>query len=311
LYYFDESEVRFLTQELLPRARSEPVDERLRGWNWNQSPLKPYSYEIQLSVWEIASRTCPTNRDVWIRRNVLKRSVPTTIYIVKGIIIHRMISNIFKYAKKLVYLGEIDDLRKKLIDKAMSIYDDEVSGFKQHINVDEVDKGFREFCKQVAIHTSISIENKLYEVRAKYPFLDEEGVVNLVFPFSVELIIDGSFLGLSRYLRADASWMFGGLVYDVKTGYKLEWHKIQIAGYALAIESFYERPVDVGALIYVNPSPYGLNIVKDLFLITDNLRSKFIEIRDELQMLLLKNKEPPLPENCPKSCIFRKYCLGE
>ncbi len=311
MYYLDEAEVRFLTHELLPYVRSNPVDERLKGWNWHQSPLKPYSYEVPLSVWEISARICPTNRDVWIRRKVLKRSVPTTPYIAKGIIIHRIIQSIFKEAKKNIYLGNIDGLRDKLLAKGMSIIEDELGGMKRYMEIRGFDEEVRRFGKEVAYYTVTSIESKLLEVRAKYPFIDEEGLVNLVFPFSVELVIDGRFLGLSSYLRADASWMFGGLVYDVKTGYKYKWHKLQIAGYALAIESFYERPVDIGAIIYVNMAPHGIRVEKELFPITDDLRSRFVELRDELQMMLLKDKEPPLPEKCPKYCLFRKYCLGE
>jgi len=282
----------------------------LRGWNWHQSPLKPYSYEILLSVWEIASRICPTNRDVWIRRKVLKKSIPTTPYIAKGIVIHRIIASLFKEAKKNVYLGQLDSLRDRLISKGMSIVEDELGSMSKYVDLKGFSDEIREFGKEISKYVAVSIENKIMEVRSKYPFIDEEGLVNLVFPFAIELIIDGRFLGLSSYLRADASWVFGGLVYDIKTGYKLKWHKLQLAGYALAIESFYERPVDIGVVIYVNRGLQGLKIEKEIFPITDDLRSKFLELRDELQMMLIKDKEPPIASNCPKYCLFRKYCYG-
>ncbi len=311
VYYLDQAEIRFLTHELLPRVRNNPVDERLRGWNWHQPPLKPYSYEVPLSVWEVAARICPTNRDVWIRRKVLRKSIPTTPYIVKGIIIHRIISSLFKKAKKNIYMGNIKGLREKLVEYGKEVIEKEINNMARYIDLENLAEDLKEFGGEIVEYLSIGIENRVIETRAKYPFLDEEGLVNLAFPFAVELIIDGKFLGLSSYLRADASWIFGGIVYDVKTGYKQRWHRIQVAGYALAIESFYERPVDIGAVIYVSSSRSGLKIEKDFFPITDDLRSKFLENRDELQMMLLRNKEPPVADKCSKHCLFRRYCYGE
>jgi len=310
IYYLDQAEVRFLTHELLPRIRSNPVDERLRGWNWHQPPLKPYTYEIPLSVWEVAARICPTNRDVWVRRRIIKRSVPTTPHIAKGIIIHRIISGLFKEAKKNVYLGMYRGLREKLVNRGAEIIEEEIKNMSRYVDLSRSIDEIRGFGSEIIEYLAISIENKVLEVKAKYPFLDHEGLVNLVFPFAVELAIDGRFLGLSRYLRADASWIFGGIVYDVKTGYRQRWHRIQVAGYALAIESFYERPVDIGGVIYVSRSRGGLRIEKDFFPITDDLRSRFLENRDELQMMLLKDKEPPVADKCPKTCLLHRYCHG-
>jgi len=101
----------------LPRARDHQVDDRLRGWNWFDSPIRPYSNELLLPVWDVACSICPTRRDAWIRHKVLKKSVPTTIHQAKGFIIHKLISSMFLKAKKLVYLG-YEDLREELIKSA-------------------------------------------------------------------------------------------------------------------------------------------------------------------------------------------------
>jgi CRISPR-associated protein Csa1 len=310
LYYLDEQEVRFLTHELLPRVRTSPVDERLRGWNWHESPVKPYSYKMPLSVWEIANRVCPTNRDVWIRRKLLRKSIPTTPYIAKGIIVHKVVSGLFKEAKKRVYLGDLDGLADILVEKGRSIAEDEASSMSKYVDLKDQMEEIMRFAKEISRYEATNIMARIMRVKSKYPFIDEESLVNLVFPFTVEMVIDGSFLGLSKYLRADAAWVYGGLVYDIKTGMKLQWHKLQVAGYALAIESFYERPVDIGVVVYVNMAPTGLRIEKDFFPITDDLRARFLELRDELQMMLLNDKEPPVASNCPRTCLFRKYCHG-
>ncbi|MGC8933480.1 MAG: CRISPR-associated protein Cas4, partial [Candidatus Methanodesulfokora sp.] len=81
-----------------------------------------------------------------------------------------------------------------------------------------------------------------------------------------------------------------------------------VAGYALAFESFFEMPVDIGCVVYVSEVPEGLRVSRDFFLITDDLRSRFLEKRDELQMMLLKDKEPNRAERCPKNCLFSDIC---
>jgi CRISPR-associated protein Csa1 len=47
MYYLDLIEIKRLTRDLLPRARDHQIDDRLRGWNWFDSPIRPYSSELQ------------------------------------------------------------------------------------------------------------------------------------------------------------------------------------------------------------------------------------------------------------------------
>ncbi|ADV65292.1 type I-A CRISPR-associated protein Cas4/Csa1 [Desulfurococcus mucosus] len=312
MYYLDHAEVRLLSQDLLPRVRLNPPDERLRGWNWSQSPVKPYTRDIPLSVWEVAARTCPTNRDVWLRRKLLRKNMPSSLVMVKGVVIHRVVQALFKEARRSIYLGQLSDLRERLVEKGRAVTEDELGSFSRQVDTGQLADELRALSSEVSKYIATVIESHLLEARSKYPYIDEDSLASLVFPFAIELPIDGSLLGLSPNLRADASWIFGGLVYDIKTGERQWWHRLQIAGYALAIESFYERPVDIGAVIYVNYSSRtgGLRIEKDFFIVSDDLRSRFLEYRDELQMMLAGNKEPPVAEACPRWCLFREHCLG-
>jgi CRISPR-associated protein Csa1 len=306
MYYVDPVEVKKLSRDLLPASRERPVDERLRGWNWFQSPLRPYSSEVPLGVWEIASSICPTGRDVWIRHKVLRRSVPTTPQIAKGIVVHRLVSSMFLKAKKMVYMGKYE-LRDDLITESEGIVERELENMRKYVKLPD-EEGLRGFCRRIARWEATRIEGKVMEVRAKYPFLNEESLVQIAFPVATELAIDGSLLGLSQYLRADAAWIFGGILFDVKTDRKEDWHRIQLAGYALAFESFFEMPVDIGCVVYVSEVPEGLRVFRDFFLITDDLRSKFLERRDELQMMLIREDEPKRAERCPKYCLFSDMC---
>ncbi len=310
MYYLDLIEIKRLTRDLLPRAREQQIDERLRGWNWFESPIRPYSSELLLPVWDIACSICPTRRDAWIRHKILKRSIPTTVHQAKGFIIHKLISSMFLKAKKLVYLG-YEDLRDELVRDAEQITMRDISDMQKNIEFSERDvNDLRDFCKQIARWQATRIESKILEVKAKYPFLNEESLVQLSFPIATEVIVDGSLLGLSKYLRADAAWMLGGIVFDIKLGRKEEWHRLQVAGYALAFESVFERPVDIGCTVYVSKVGNSIKIDRDFYVISDYLRSSFLEKRDELQMMLLKDSEPDVASSCPKYCVFRGFCFG-
>lgn len=307
VYYLDVLEVKKLTRDLLPKIRSAGVDERLRGWNWFESPVRPYSSELLLPVWEIATDICKTRRDAWLRHKVLGKSVPTSVHQAEGFVIHRLISKLFLKAKKLAYLAE-SNIREKLMEEAEKTAKEEIEALGKSVEFKNLDK-LKSFCMKIAEWESARIESRYLDVVAKYPFASEENIVELVFPIAPELIVDGSFLGLSRYLRADAAWILGGMVFDIKLGKKEEWHRLQVAGYALSLESVFERPVDVGCTVYVSRVGKALKVERDIYAISDYLRAEFLERRDELQMMLLNEKEPEIAENCPKNCIFREYCL--
>ncbi len=305
MYYLDMIEIKRLTRDLLPRVRGG-VDDRLRGWNWFDSPVRPYSSELLLPVWEIACSICPTRRDAWIRHKVLRKSLPTTPQQAEGFIVHRLISALFLKAKKLAYLG-CEDLRDELMVEAERIIADEIEQIEKYVKLPKTDE-LAEFCRRLAKWQITRIEGKYLDVKVKYPFASEESIVQLAFPVSPEVIIDGSLLGLSKYLRADAAWMLGGIIFDIKLGRKENWHRLQVAGYALAFESVFERPIDVGCTVYVSRFGSSIKVERDFYVISDYLRSEFLEKRDELQMMLLRDEEPAKADRCPKNCVFREHC---
>ncbi len=55
-----------------------------------------------------------------------------------------------------------------------------------------------------------------------------------------------------------------------------------MAGYALAFESIFERPVDIGCTVYVSKAGDKIKIDRDFYIVDDYLRSSFLEKRDEL-----------------------------
>lgn len=310
MYYLDEIEYKLLIHDLLPQTRQNPVDERLRGWNWYQPPLRPYSFELQLPIWEIAGSICPTHRDVWIRRRILRKKLFTTSRQAEGVVIHKAVSYVFKKAKKLIYTGDLSCIRDSILDDAEKMIEAEIEYIK-NLSEDLETGSLKKFANNVVEWETQRIISRINDVKAKYPYIDEEGLVSLAVPLSLELPVDGRLLGLSSMLRVDASWLPGGIVFEVKTGYRDYSHKLQVAGYAIALESIYERPVDIGVVVYVGRTHDGIRVNREIFIVDDDLRSEFLERRDEIQMMLLKDKEPGIPEKCPRRCLFRRICLGE
>lgn len=309
MYYLDSVEVRRLSKGLLPRARENPVDERLRGWNWSEEPIRPYSDEHLLPVWEVACSLCPTKRDFWIRRFVVRKSIPTTSHMGRGFVVHRVVSRLFTEAKRMVYMGRVE-LREELEKAGARIAEEEVKQISSYISLgDKEREDLLEFCGAVVRWEATRIESRVQEVVAKYPYINEESIVQLAIPVSTDIIVDGSLLGLSRYCRADASWAYGGIIFDVKLGKRERWHRLQTTGYALILEALFERPVDIGCTVYVSKAGRrGIKVERDFYVIGDALRSEFLERRDELQMMLIRGREPPVADSCPKGCLFWGVC---
>jgi CRISPR-associated protein Csa1 len=306
MYYLDEVEIKKLTKDLLRRTKESPVSEALRGWNWAEEPLRPYSDTLLLPVWEVATDICPTRRDVWLRRE-LRKSIPTSFTQARGFVIHHLVSFIFQKAKKFVYQGNLE-FYDELKEMAEEELERSIENISKDVKMSDNSMNFlRDFGKRIISWETRRIGTKIEEVLSKYPYLNEETLVNLALPVVTEMIVDGSLLGLSKCLKMDATNLFGGIIFDLKVGRKEEWHKVQVAGYALAFESFFERAVDIGCVVYVNFVNNRIKVEREFFIISDKLRSSFLERRDYIQMMLLRKKEPKVAEKCPQNCIFKGW----
>jgi CRISPR-associated protein Csa1 len=98
----------------------------------------------------------------------------------------------------------------------------------------------------------------------------------------------------------------------MKTGKEQEFHRLTLAGYALAFESAFERPVDFGMLAYPRfiedrPVPY---VLRRVYPIDDELRLRFLQMRDRKLEIISKQLDPGLPARCPSSCSYIEICHG-
>jgi CRISPR-associated protein Csa1 len=121
-----------------------------------------------------------------------------------------------------------------------------------------------------------------------------------------EYMVNGSLLGLSRNLRVDALFP-GSIVAEFKYGLDREDYEVTLAGYAMALESFLEIPVDYGVIVVVNGSDTPRISARPVY-ISNTLRQRFIEARDEAVDIILSEVPPEKPLQCPATCPFKEFC---
>jgi len=142
-------------------------------------------------------------------------------------------------------------------------------------------------------------------------FLSKDSLVYLVTPFHVEFPVDGSLIGLQQNIRVDAFVPSIQLIAEMKTGKYRRAHELSLAGYALAVESQYEIPIDFGYLCYVSVYGGSVNPNCRLMQITDSLRSEFLEVRDRVAQAIEDGMDPGLPKKCDNNCPYLSYCMGK
>jgi CRISPR-associated protein Csa1 len=266
---------------------SDPVEEDLRGWNWFREPLKPRAY-LGLGVSEVAYTYCPTRRDVWLRRVVGERGEPSRPMLL-GRLIHEVFRESLRSAMRLNYSWmPAEEVGYRLI--AGSEAEAERIASKPEY--------------EPLGGEAVEIAKRLYRRLAVYwaSWMGETGAP----PWLAEFNIDGSHLGLSRRLRVDA--LAPLLPVEVKYSGWRDDYPIALAGYALALESVVEVPIDYGLVILVNNG--GSSITVEPVYIGNGYRMEFIRRRDEVIDIILSQQDPGKPSRCPRECPFRRICWG-
>ncbi|MEM1830601.1 MAG: type I-A CRISPR-associated protein Cas4/Csa1 [Desulfurococcaceae archaeon] len=267
-------------------SRNDPVDEELRGWNWDKPPLKPRAY-LELGVSEVASLYCETRRDIWLKRAMGVKPEPSDS-MVKGKYVHEAITRAIREVARLAHQG---------LDP-WNIY--EVARNKwREINVNG-NRELQQLVEKIYKYTLVSLIGEV-----AYDDIVHGSRTPLVAVS--ELKVDGSNLGLSSSLSIDVVTE-GGVIVDFKYGAIKDFHKLSITGYALALESEYEVPHDYGLIVYVYTHNEHLKIwVKPVY-INSHLRKWFIAERDAIIDMLIEKKEPPRDSNCSSACPYYKVC---
>ncbi len=321
MYFLSEEEKRLVLRRLLPQARAHDVHPELRGWNWDKPPLSPI-YDTRLAIYEIAGKYCPTSRDVYLRR-VMGIKVPPSPAMSQGSQLHQILCQLFLAAKRLIYqhsenclaplraLSPADFLPVKETETRGTRQ--EATGTNEHNELNKLNSPnqLNELRTRAQIlwdYEHPRIISRVQEVLARYPHIGADSLASLALPLTVEQRLDGSFLGLSPYLSADAFNFAEPMIVDIKFGWKQKFHRLGTTGYALVTESLHEYPVNLGCLVYASFKDNRLTVERDFHLIDDELRQWFIEERDERMRMVSEEIDPGVAKECPVGCPYQREC---
>jgi len=280
----------FLSRGLLPAARGLDVPDDLRGWSWSHSPLQPI-YPIQLAVYEVASQYCMTGRDLYLRRvSGVRQSA--TAEMRRGAALHEAITAVFIAAKRRIYEDgtQVPDALRGI-----------GVGPEALGNVAKEGLLLTRYIEELLIAEAA-------RVVSGHPFIDRDALVARIVPAIFCVRLDGSVLGLSRHLVADAIALPWPMVIDFKFGPIEPFHRLSTTGYGLAFEATYEVPVNAGVIISFAFNNDRLLMTKDFHLLDAEVRQWFIESRDERARMLYHEHDPGLAHNHPSSCPYLATC---
>ncbi len=300
MYFLSDEERRYMVRKLLPEARGEKVAEELRGWNWHAPPLSPI-YAPRLGIFEIAGQYCETGRDVYLR-HVLGKNAPPNAAMVEGKLLHELVAQIILAAKSAIYrhadsrngpgygwqecLGHLEDLTLPALPAEKDVK------AKAH--------GLWDWEKRRVLA-------RLEDVLSRQSHIGPDALAALAIPMVVEQKLDGTFLGLSAHLSADASMTAEPMMMDIKFGERKPFHRLTTTGYALVMESLYEFPIGLGCIVYPRFQDGRWIVERDFHLINDELRQWFIEARDERGRLVEEEIDPG-QRACYRECPYWAQC---
>jgi len=292
-------------------SKNHGIDESLRGWNWHTPPVEPPTHAINLSVSEISYRYCTTMRDIYLKR-VLKIKTNPSSPMLEGKLYHEIIKLVSLSAKKLIY-GDLIKTGDELILKLLNKAEEQVNELIQRIFKSLEEKDYLTLIKKRAIrlwnYIALQIASRYDLLISRYGVYSKDTIAQLSVMYIVERVIDGSRIGLSDKLVVDA-FEPGNVLIEFKTGKREDFHKLALAGYALALESETNIPTDYGVLIYIrmNGELYPRIEAKPI-LIDEELRREFIDLRDQAMAMILNERDPGTPYNCYPLCPYKEYCM--
>ena len=313
MYQLPENVRRRLLRRYRRRSREVVVDDRFRGWAWEVAPIDPpYDYELPLS--ELTSRYCESMRDIYLKY-VERKKRPTNAKMIEGGFYHSVVASVILEAKRELY-SLTKPSTSELGNHLTSIRDEIIDDMIEHARRPDVtEEGGKWDAVRIRPnmvwlwdHEVNQIVATVDSIVSAQPFIGVDALVNSAIPVVVEQKLDGRNIGLSGQLSADA---FGseGVVLDIKTGERRQFHRLSTTGYAMVIESMHEYPVDVGCIVYCwFRKPIPPTIEYDLHQIDEPLRQDFLELRDLAMKLIFDQKDPGLPPVCYSDCPYWSEC---
>lgn len=310
MYFLSEEERKHLARFLLPKAREYGVAEELRGWHWDQPPLQPI-YDVVLGVSDVAGHYCPKDRDLYFRR-VERHPGQATDAMLEGKLFHALLAKIVTLSKRYIYsegLGKISELPAYVLGEALNWLDAKEGEYAPGRSK-EWWREIRERGNSLLKFEVERVWGRIQEVLLHQPYVEEDSLVALALPVVVEQKLNGTFLGLSGKLSTDALTYAEPIVVDLKFGPRRDFYRLATTGYALVLESLHDFPVNIGCIVYAQYKKGRWQIERDIHIIGDELRQKFIDERDEKMRLVYEEYDPGIEANCHNECAYSSVCVG-
>jgi CRISPR-associated protein Csa1 len=127
-------------------------------------------------------------------------------------------------------------------------------------------------------------------------------------PISVQVPVDGRYIGIGKGLIADAICWTDGIALCLAWGPVADHHRLKGTAIALALESTTGRPMDIAGIVYVQVVDGWVQVKRDYHLVGDEERQLFIEQRDELMRVLDSEMDPGLALECSATCAYYGDC---
>jgi len=283
----------------LPRE----VSEEFRGWYWSEGALIP-PYGFRLSASDVGGGFCDTGRHAYMKY-VVKARETVGPRVERGRFIHEVFSEAVRAAKSILYQGaELDGegFRRAFMEMGETIFRRLAGRVGKVIDV-------RGVFDTLWSHAANTYASSLMRVKSRSPYLSVDGLVATVIPLVAEYPLDGSLIGLTRAIRADAL-LYPSILVEIKTRELHPDHEVELAAYALAFESQYEVPIDYAVLVNVKVHGDDFKVYEKVLPVSDEVRQRFVEKRDALAKIVEEGLDPGKPPRCNPDCPFLEACAG-
>jgi len=309
-YVFGESVDSFLGFHI-KKAQELNIPDELRGWN-----LEPTHYEINLPIWIVAGKYCPTYRDVYLSY-VEGIKPPPTPPMMEGRLYHEALAEIVPTAKEYIYTNGISptfNLMQHMLGVGKRKILELIYGARKDIekaNMHEEEIAVIKYnMLKLWNFESMQIAANVDLVLSKFPNINRDSLVSKAIPLAVEQKLDGSKMGLSSQLSIDALRVPQAVIFDMKTGKSQKYHLMTTTGYALAYESEHSEPVNIGCIVYPTFRPHLPipSVKKRPHLITAEMRKEFIDLLRAKTEIIASEMDPGMPSVCSPACPYHSNC---
>lgn len=276
------------------------VDESLRGWNYSSEKLRP-PYDLTLPVSAVAGGYCRCGRDVYYAY-VLRKRLEMSPEALVGAFLHAVVVRTVEAARRFIY--EFGPSPPDMLYRYLNnLRDDALAELASSKRV-AGDQPLRN-ARKLWSYMVFELCHMFNRLLSRGADLSREWLTAAVAPFTVDYTVNGRMLGLSRSLRLDALSSLN-VVLDMKTGRPADYHRLALAGYALALEANQFQPVNVGCIVYLSfkdesPTP---SLRMDVVAVDEATRLEFVEERDRKLRIAAEGIDPAKPGVCDPNCPY-------